>query len=507
MSQPAEPVTETISDAPLNGVFSQMTHATRLRLAYAALVLVAMAVTLIAAGPALLNDPDTLWHIAVGRDIVASGVLPRSDTYSHSHFGDYWIAKEWLSQLVLYAAYGFGGFTGVSVFTAMILFVVSGQVYCAVSAYLKPILAAVITIGAMSLSADVFVARPHIVALPIMLLFVTGVWRAGEAGRAPSFWLLPIYAVWANLHASFTFGGLVALLSFGLFLMETRGFTSPAAKKWLAFLVLCPVVSMIHPYGYEAIWSTVAIAESEALPYVGEWRAFGLPDDMKVEAVLLIGAFLALVSGFRANIMAAALFCLIVHMYFTHVRFVYLLFMLTPLFFARDLARQFPPLSLGQVEKGDDGEPREAELAKAGPVLFACVATCVLLAMVFVGATVRWAPPETSFPRSAFAAAEKSGVSGNVLNEYNFGGALIFKGVPTYVDGRAERLFQNGFFERLFSSARLDGAEKLRNQIERYELGWSILRPEDGRARHLDQFDDWERVYEDQYAVVHKRIN
>ena len=90
-----------------------------------------------------------------------------------------------------------------------------------------------------------------------------------------------------------------------------------------------------------------------------------------------------------------------------------------------------------------------------------------------------------------------------MLNEYNFGGALIFSGEPTFIDGRADRLFQNGFMPRIANSMRLDGADILGQQIADYDIGWTILKPSDGRVVHLDAMPGWQRIYEDEFAVVH----
>src|SRR6188508_3447610 len=63
----------------------------------------------------LLSDPDSHWHIAVGNWILAHASVPTSDPFSFTFAGQPWIAKEWLSQLLLAGAYTFGGWAGVVV--------------------------------------------------------------------------------------------------------------------------------------------------------------------------------------------------------------------------------------------------------------------------------------------------------------------------------------------------------------------------------------------------------
>jgi hypothetical protein len=68
--------------------------------------------------PLLLADPDTHWHIAIGDWILKNGMVPTVDTHSHTFLGQPWIAKEWLSQLLLTLAYDAGGWGAVATLCA-----------------------------------------------------------------------------------------------------------------------------------------------------------------------------------------------------------------------------------------------------------------------------------------------------------------------------------------------------------------------------------------------------
>ena len=56
-------------------------------------------------GMPLLADPDSHWHIAVGNWMLAHRTVPDVDPFSFTFLGEPWIAKEWLSQLLLALAY------------------------------------------------------------------------------------------------------------------------------------------------------------------------------------------------------------------------------------------------------------------------------------------------------------------------------------------------------------------------------------------------------------------
>ena len=71
-----------------------------------------------AEGLPLLGDPDSHWHIAVGNWMLAHGTVPTVDTFSFTFAGQPWIAKEWLSQLLMALAYNVGGWGGVTALAA-----------------------------------------------------------------------------------------------------------------------------------------------------------------------------------------------------------------------------------------------------------------------------------------------------------------------------------------------------------------------------------------------------
>ena len=65
------------------------------------------------AGETLLRDPDTFWHIGVGRLILQTHSLPWLDQLSHTFQGHPWMAKVWLSEIIFALMYEAGGWKGV----------------------------------------------------------------------------------------------------------------------------------------------------------------------------------------------------------------------------------------------------------------------------------------------------------------------------------------------------------------------------------------------------------
>src|SRR5580693_6106266 len=79
---------------------------------------VAVYVLLIVAGNRLLNDPDTMWHVAVGQWILDHRAVPETDVYSFTMRGQPWISTQWLAQVTYAKVYAWFGWSGPVVLAA-----------------------------------------------------------------------------------------------------------------------------------------------------------------------------------------------------------------------------------------------------------------------------------------------------------------------------------------------------------------------------------------------------
>src|SRR5262249_735607 len=49
----------------------------------------------------LLNDPGTPWHLRLGREIIATGSVPRFDTLTFTREGTPWVDQSWAFDVLL----------------------------------------------------------------------------------------------------------------------------------------------------------------------------------------------------------------------------------------------------------------------------------------------------------------------------------------------------------------------------------------------------------------------
>jgi hypothetical protein len=107
-------------------------------------------------------------------------------------------------------------------------------------------------------------------------------------------------------------------------------------------------------------------------------------------------------------------------------------------------------------------------------------------------------------PLSALTAAARLGIEGPVFNSEGFGGYLAFRGIPTFIDGRAE-LYGDAFLDGYLMAARGDEVT-LSQLLDRYGVTWTLLQPQEGAVSRLDALPGWRRIYTHTEAVLHRRV-
>ncbi len=85
---------------------------------------------------------------------------------------------------------------------------------------------------------------------------------------------------------------------------------------------------------------------------------------------------------------------------------------------------------------------------------------------------------------SALAAATRLRIAGHVFNAEGFGGYLVYRGVPTFIDGRIE-LFGDAFLARYVAAAGGD-ADALGDLLDHWDVRWTLLAPDQPAVGLLD---------------------
>src|SRR5260370_18599681 len=102
---------------------------------------------------------------------------------------------------------------------------------------------------AVLMSATHFLARPHMLAFPAMVAFIGGLMVAADRRDHPSWLLLPVLALWANLHGGFVLGlALIGPIGLEAIWCCEPGRRVALAARWALFRLAAVVPSCCPPY-------------------------------------------------------------------------------------------------------------------------------------------------------------------------------------------------------------------------------------------------------------------
>jgi len=270
---------------------------------------------------ALLADGDTGWHIRTGERILATGAVPRVDPYSFTKPGEPWFAWEWLSQLVLAAVFRLAGLKGV-VLAAGVLIAGFGLLLLRWMLWrgASPVAALPVALLAFGASSVHFLARPHLFTWWLLAISLW-LWERDTLRGDRRVWLLvPISALWANLHGGFA-GWLVSLAAVILAqAAEAALGWRPAAGRLLrrsALLwVACAAATLANPYGWRLHWHLVGYLSADWIrDSVSEFRSpvFRTENAFLFELLLFAGLMAAAASAARRRLAPAVLILLWAH--------------------------------------------------------------------------------------------------------------------------------------------------------------------------------------------------
>jgi hypothetical protein len=262
--------------------------------------------------------------------------------------------------------------------------------------------------------------------------------------------------------------------------------------------------ALITPNGLAGFFEPFRLMAMPALQAsFGEWLSPNFQTFQPLEIWLLGSIALGFITGVKLPISRLLLLLALCHMALGHVRHAELVGLVGPLVVASALGpqiaaaiRSMPISALGR------GAARLAEPAAAPATALVFAASLLISIPLLVRPLERGDDPVT--PANALAAAARLGIAGPVFNSEGFGGFLAFRGIPTFIDGRAE-LYGNTFLDR-YLAAESGEEQALTALLDRYGVTWTLLMPQQGAVSRLDTLPGWQRVYTDADAVIHLRL-
>jgi hypothetical protein len=417
-------------------------------------------------------DWDYGWHIENGRRLLDGSAFGGRDLYSWTATGE-WIVHEWVTEIVMAVIHDSASPTLNSLLFALLPAIAFFLVACRLKGrgYASVSVLVTIAIGFLCTMMSLGV-RPQL----LELVFLAGTLQLVEAtidGRLAMKRLLIIAAVsavvWANTHGSFPLLTVVLGISATGCLIDGNRVWRPL----FAAAVASALAAMVNPWGWRIYsFATQSMLSETTLGSIDEWKRPDLlsgsllPFD--IAAILAaVAAGYAIVrrfsrrsatglSGPRAD--DVLLFLAFLYLALTSGRHVMLFgIVAAPLIAWSATAFARPFHRPRQTPQADNVDRERINLAAA-----------ILVAAVLLPSG--WSSIDSAGQSRAIAARYPVGIvepiqarladGGRMLNEYDWGGFLIERGLtPVFIDGRSE----------------LYGDEQLRRyaRISRVNDGWA----------------------------------
>jgi hypothetical protein len=441
--------------------------------------------------PQALNDGDTFWHIEAGRWTLAHGGPPHTDPFSYTYAGAPWVAHEWFAEVLMALAFGAAGLKGVTALTGLAI----GLSFFALARAVREELRGPAILGVLGLAALIaapsLLARPHILALAPMTFWIVALWRTRDGGGPPSWFVLPLMTVWANMHGGFVFGlALIGPFALDALIGAARERRMNLALRWAAFAALAVIASLLNPYGIEGLLFPFRLANNANMAIVNEWQpekftAFG-PFEWALLALFGVG----FIRGLHLGLVPAALVVLLVAMTAEHTRHALLFAYVAPLLVARAVGEAF----------GEAAPTPEPEAQKKTALAFAAGVAALIVARLIAPLPFHDTKPT---PVSALAAVPAELRAKPVFNTLSDGGYLVLNGVKPFIDGRFDMYPKAHVDDYMKTSA--GEPDAARRVLDDNRVAWVLLQPTQKLVGFLDAEPGWKRLYADAFAVVFVR--
>jgi len=485
-------------------------------------------------------DPDLGWHLRSGQDLIQTKKVPLVDNYSYTMPNWERISHDWLSNGFFYFIYANWGLFVLSIIFALITIAAFLLISRVIKVKIEYSLLATL-LGSLGSLPMTGIRVQVLTLLGLSLLFFI-LFRFRRDQNKKTVYLLPLlFLVWVNLHGGFSVG----LFVLGLFLFfegikivylwlkkkwqvrkqfqkelprsKNKFYSninrlkkilsgnelikeSLSPKSWLKLSYVSFfsfAATFINPHGYKIYSEIISwMLNPYSRSRIGEWGPFNIRSSTGWEFILYLTLLTILALFYFKKIDLTLLGSGIVFGFLAFSSWRNM-----PLFIVITI-----PLWVYIVKNAAD--PVLPKLLTRKFVLF-----LFLIAVFLVGyqqTSLAWKTsrqPELlaskgGYPKGAvdYIKANLEEFQGNMFNEYNWGGYLIWQ-LPekkVFIDGRMP-----GFeiFREFNDLKALKNPKKI---IEKYNIDWVLLYKNQPLEYYL-KGEGWNRVYEDDLSVIYKK--
>ncbi len=446
---------------------------------------------------------DGFWHIKVGEYIIKNMAIPYNDIFSWygKSLNLKWVSHEWLFGIVAYLVYSIHGFSSVAIFIGLVNTVTCILLYVLVNMRSKNSWVALIctSLYLVTLYNDVGLAfRPLTVSIVVILTLCILLEKKK--------YLIGIIVliIGINLH-----GGIypIYLIIFAYYTLF---------KNYKYFIASLFAI-LVNPYTYNIYMYTINAMKEMSLEktYINEWKVTALYD---YKASLIIVIFMVFVYAFNGVKFKDILFSgsIILLAFSSNRQIIFLSILALPI---------LSPYILGGLENFIDIFPKQIKLLKplrsvvtkqlVKVIIFICIEAILIMPNVFYtynfisNKMTLFTADSADYPIYAanYINSHPQVKASRLLSHYNDSPYLIFRGIPSFMDSRADLFLPsynkntNAFYD--FMRAFVDHYEP-QQLISKYKISYILVNKSYTIYDILSGYKNLSVVYQDENYCIYK---
>jgi hypothetical protein len=482
-----------------------------------ALVLAAVAV----ADAIRYADPDLWGHVKFGQAVLALHHPIFRDPYSYSAPGHPFLDHEWLSDAIIAAIYNHFGVIGLKLmkFAAAGATVVLLALGMAETGAPTGLQAAILLAAAVAISPQIEF-RPQSFTFALLSAVLWMLARHNYRRRAHLWLVVPMFALWANLHGGFIMG-LAALGIYGAVVMAqdlAAGRGAREGARLFAITSAATLATLATPYGI-ANWQGIlhALSNPYTRIYVHDWRSLATTvaivwraDRFQVYPFAICAlTFLALAAAFATSprggdLPLVAIAAVMIAAAVAAERNVAIAVIACTIPLARHAT-----LAIDAWRARRGSPPIQAEAAPMAPARQLIVAAAALALVIGGGLfSPRLLGSAVPYPQGAIEFMRAHHLEGNIFADFGWGDYVIFHLCPpshVFMDGRYDTVYPADVVRddiRAHTSA-----SAMREVIAKYPHDFVLISPTDEKDEYdaLLALPGWTRIYLDGTCALFAR--
>ncbi|HEX7774099.1 MAG TPA: hypothetical protein VF435_16870 [Pyrinomonadaceae bacterium] len=464
-------------------------------------------IMIFAAAARPISDPDFWWHLRTGQYITETKAIPYIDIFSWLRFGSEWVTHEWLSEVLMYLVFRAAGFAGLIIFFALVITMAFWTTYrLCLERTGHAYIAGLVTILCAAATMPTWGVRPQMFSILFagIFLVVLDKYCRNQKTRLV-WWLIPLMVLWVNMHAGFAAGiALIGVTVVGLALDARIRHKDSVSSIFLRIRRLCLVgvlagtAVLLNPNGLRIYSYPFETLRSQAqMRYIQEWKSPNFQDPTFLALLILIVLIFCVLALSNKRPRPSEMLILIATLAATmrSARNV-------P-FFALVAAPTFADHLWSWFSAQRKSSQKSGGLAPVLSVVVFVILPVIVAVMSVQRAVARQPQVEAeNFPVAAVEFIKSHEIPQPIYNEYHWGGYLIWKLYPQYrvfIDGRAD-VYGDALIEEYFTVH--DGESSWKTPIDKYKIQSVLVEPNTAIASLLRQDPTWQKVFEDQQAVI-----